>query len=1164
MTVIESMLNHPLLERLGWTLLHFLWQGTLAALALAVAMLPLRRCSPVARHAAAGLCLLAMALLPLITFCYLTPRTGPPAPGVSAHGEARHAASPAPLPPPAQRIARLNPMDAFSSFQSYPAARPPQATLPESPRHDNASLKRLRTWLESWLAWLVLGWLGGVTLLSLRLAGGLWRLRMLTRRDARPVAAPWQERLTALARRLGVGRPVRLMESTAAAVPVALGWLKPVILLPASSLTGLAPEALEALLVHELAHIRRHDFAINLFQTIVETLLFYHPAVWWVSRRVSIEREFCCDDLAAEVCGNPVTYARALAAMETLRIALPRPALAASGGSLMERVARLVGGPAPRRPFSSWLAGFMVLSLLAVFGLFTQLTPRAEKAGPQQSGDHAVYKSLAAESQPTSNVTGILVDETGMPVIGLTVQAIGGWKGRNSPRRTARTDAAGRFVFPKLQPQGYWFFSADEPSYAWMWDHESGHEVPTKPEDLPVSITLFRPRTLTGTVVNEAGKPVSGVRVVLVNEILPGSTQPISGHMDTDMQVATTDAAGAFRLSRLRPGQAYLLLEHDNYAVTILKPLEVGAGPVQLTIEKGLTLRGKVNAQGKPLAGVALKVGMSIANRPVVDWKGKTDSQGGFEIPRINTQEPEDYGVAPTVGASVEDPSWISDYFTVYQVDEKTLPYLEIEARPLKKGEKPDRAHIDIGKRNDRPTNSGIKPGQAGAVRVGLKPPAAGMVFIHSTSETGHPVSNSQNISTGGAQFANLPPGRYQVAFLGKGLGDTAYPPRMIELQAGQRLDLTLEPGPGRLGGWVRCGGKPVSDGFLTWYPAGGSPSGIYKGGLKLPADGGFAFQGLAAGRYCLRYEDTAGGMPNTMEVELKGTSATATFELPTSRIEGRLVGAKPNSSRPSPLGAIFTRLRGISPMNGNDGAWTNAGPDGRFTIRYLPPGRYTITGYDCITSATIATNDAVLQAELRPAARTGAIAGMVSGPLPPATDDFSTVYVNAFARDDLGYNLGVWYQETVNKRNGQYRILDLPVGTYGVLLNAYPFKWAPIMWIPEIEVKAGLTRELNIEIPPNRMITFQFPNIYVPDPAAPWVHRWRLRMPPGDWLEHGVFTGSSINGTFALPLGNYAVEADYGEAGRVRQEFTVETGVDVQKILVNRPEEEKTVMDNQ
>jgi protein involved in polysaccharide export with SLBB domain len=147
---------------------------------------------------------------------------------------------------------------------------------------------------------------------------------------------------------LHVSRPVRLVEAAWVQVPAVVGALRPVLLFPATALTGLTPGQLRALLAHELAHVRRHDYAANLLQTMLQTLLFYHPAVWWASARMREEREYCCDDVAAAASGDRVTYARALAAMEELRALPVRLALAARGGSLLRRVQRLLGvAPSP-------------------------------------------------------------------------------------------------------------------------------------------------------------------------------------------------------------------------------------------------------------------------------------------------------------------------------------------------------------------------------------------------------------------------------------------------------------------------------------------------------------------------------------------------------------------------------------------------------------------------------------------------------------------------------------------------------------------------------------------------------------------------------------------------------------------------------------------------
>src|SRR5205814_960303 len=168
-----------------------------------------------------------------------------------------------------------------------------------------------------------------------------------------------------LSRRLHITRAITLLESSLVDVPTVIGWLKPVVLLPASALAAMSPQQLEAILAHELAHIRRHDYLVNLLQTLVETLLFYHPAVWWLSRRIRAEREHCCDDLAVSLCGDPIAYASALADLESLRSSDHRFAMAATGGSLLHRVRRLIGAPpshAGRGP--AWLTGSAALILL--------------------------------------------------------------------------------------------------------------------------------------------------------------------------------------------------------------------------------------------------------------------------------------------------------------------------------------------------------------------------------------------------------------------------------------------------------------------------------------------------------------------------------------------------------------------------------------------------------------------------------------------------------------------------------------------------------------------------------------------------------------------------------------------------------------------------------
>ena len=197
------------------------------------------------------------------------------------------------------------------------------------------------------LPWVVMVWLVGALVFWVRLAGG-WvvaaRMRSMLVRRAPP---EWQQTLSKLGARIGLSRPVQLLVSALVQVPTVVGWLRPVVLVPVGALGGLPAEHLEALLLHELAHIRRHDYLVNMLQSVAEALLFYHPAVWWVSGHIRAERELCCDDVAVSVRGDALTYARALAELESYRPAHLGAAIAANGGSLSDRIARLLGQSRP-------------------------------------------------------------------------------------------------------------------------------------------------------------------------------------------------------------------------------------------------------------------------------------------------------------------------------------------------------------------------------------------------------------------------------------------------------------------------------------------------------------------------------------------------------------------------------------------------------------------------------------------------------------------------------------------------------------------------------------------------------------------------------------------------------------------------------------------------
>jgi beta-lactamase regulating signal transducer with metallopeptidase domain len=328
-TLVETIGASPAAEAMARALVHFLWQGALVGIVTGGILALLDKSRASTRYAVALGALFLMAALPIATASRLMDRTADPLKSAIT-AERAVSISPGPVAP-ASIVASSN------------------------------SAGEARNFGVSLLPWIFRLWLAGVAALSLFHLGGWSRVRRLPR-QGRPAGQDLQALAPGLSSRLGIGRAVALLESSSISVPMVVGWLRPVVLIPASVLTGLPPSQLAAVLAHELAHVRRHDYLVNLLQTAVETLLFYHPAVWWMSAQVRRERENCCDDLAVAVCGDRLVYAHALANLEGLRAPASPLILAASGGSLVGRIRRLAGAPV-HRPRRSWMAGVLALSL---------------------------------------------------------------------------------------------------------------------------------------------------------------------------------------------------------------------------------------------------------------------------------------------------------------------------------------------------------------------------------------------------------------------------------------------------------------------------------------------------------------------------------------------------------------------------------------------------------------------------------------------------------------------------------------------------------------------------------------------------------------------------------------------------------------------------------
>ena len=347
-----NWLDTPITAALGRALVHFVWQGALIGALLAVMLAALRRSSAESRYLAASAAMLAMAASFVVTLV----ASGP------------------------ERVGLATPVGvAFPWLHATPAAGGGSG-MPDRPA----------------ATWAVALWLLGVLVLLLRRAGGWLTARRMLQRATVAVDARWSMRLDELRARMGVGRVVQLVESALAAAPSVMGWLRPVILVPAGWLMSLPVEQAETVLLHELAHVRRQDYLVNLLQSIVEDLLFYHPAVWWVGRVMRRERENCCDDAVVRVGGDRRIYVRTLASLEGMRAG--EPALAASGGSLTDRIRRLARPPAGPRASAAPLVLAMALVCAGA-----ALLPAWQSAGtsqPDPSEEAAPTPAAVADPLP--------------------------------------------------------------------------------------------------------------------------------------------------------------------------------------------------------------------------------------------------------------------------------------------------------------------------------------------------------------------------------------------------------------------------------------------------------------------------------------------------------------------------------------------------------------------------------------------------------------------------------------------------------------------------------------------------------------------------------------------------------------------------------------------
>jgi beta-lactamase regulating signal transducer with metallopeptidase domain len=363
----ETLANSEIVENLGLTLVHSLWQIFLVAFVLFTLLRITKKCSANFRYLISVFALVVSFVLPVITFVYYADNHS-----TNLFLKENH------KPNYAEEINKD-----FRRAENFPAAAKTETQNPGgNGKNIYVSIETLRNFfkdnLPAALPFLVALWFLGILIFSFRLAGGVWQLY---RYKTREISAPndeWQERFLYLCERLKIKQKVNLLQSFSIETPVVIGWLKPIILVPASIFLQISPKELETIITHELIHIRRCDAFVNFAQSIVEVLFFYHPCAWWISKVIRREREFAADEAVMEIfSASPLVYANALANLEAVRLRanhkLSPLATAANGGNLMQRISKILqkNTEIKRSASTAWSAmlalAFISAIMLSVF-----------------------------------------------------------------------------------------------------------------------------------------------------------------------------------------------------------------------------------------------------------------------------------------------------------------------------------------------------------------------------------------------------------------------------------------------------------------------------------------------------------------------------------------------------------------------------------------------------------------------------------------------------------------------------------------------------------------------------------------------------------------------------------------------------------------------------
>ena len=654
------MTSTILVHALGWSLLHFVWQGLLVALVAGLILSLLNRCSANIRYLVASCAMILMALCPVVSCIVLL--SGPQHVLFNGpqhellNGPQQVAEQSTDLHQPVAETNLGHPLDNSTprtQVEQTNQADVAQADVAQTdvteysnvdqslagsgsetenspailtpPNENSRSLgQQFRAKVQPFFPWLVAVWLIGVVVLSVRMLGCWYRVQSIKMSGVDVVNSAISKTFEGLCVRFGISGKLRLQQTTAVAVPTVIGWVSPVVLLPLSVISELSTQQIQAILAHEIAHVRRADYLVNLVLTSIETVLFYHPAVWWLSSRIRIERENCCDDLANQVCENPQDYIEALLFLEQLKPQSTPLAVGADGASLVKRAARLLGQRANKPRHSFWLAGALSLAIAIVVG--GVLLSQSAKAGTQQQQDLVLptqEPDQASEQNLATEIKVLTLDESGNPLKGVHIHA-GIWSNDRTfpPNQMGNSDENGEVTIDL----------PDEYTILRLWARADGYthlysnweEGDIKAGDVPpdeYTFQMIKGTTIGGIIKNEQGQPIVGAKVgISASATHPakqkrlrfGSWYATGGSLGGGSLV--TDDQGRWSLDTLPPAEdlaVTVTVSHPDYIddprgdlakVQAVSTAQLRDQSATIVMQEGVVIAGKLtDREGKPV-----------------------------------------------------------------------------------------------------------------------------------------------------------------------------------------------------------------------------------------------------------------------------------------------------------------------------------------------------------------------------------------------------------------------------------------------------------------------------------------------------------------------------------------------------------------------------------